>query len=75
MPQPGDRTHNPGMCPDLELNWQPFALQDDAQPTELHQPGPYVYDLLQQKYTKQVFQSLVSENWKEPGASYPLSKV
>ena len=38
-PPAGDLAHNPGMCPDLELNWQPFSLQDDAQPTGSHQPG------------------------------------
>ena len=26
----GDRTHNPGMCPDQELNPRPFSLQDDT---------------------------------------------
>ena len=30
----GDRTHNSGMCPDQESNPRPFALWDDAQPTE-----------------------------------------
>ena len=34
-----DETHNPGMCPDLESNQQPFALWDDARPTEPHQSG------------------------------------
>lgn len=29
-----DRTHNPGMCQDWESNWRPFAVQDNAQPTE-----------------------------------------
>ena len=44
-----DWTRNPGMCPDQELNWRPFVLQDDAQPTEPHQSGmrvpilPYPY--------------------------------
>ena len=28
----GDLAHNPGMCPDQELNQWPFTLQDDAQP-------------------------------------------
>ena len=23
--------HNPGICPDWELNWRHFALQEDAQ--------------------------------------------
>ena len=34
-----DQTLNPGMCPDLELNQQPFSLQAGAQFTELHQLG------------------------------------
>ena len=24
------------MCPDRESNWQPFVLQDDAEPTKPH---------------------------------------
>ena len=35
----GDLAFNPGMCPDWELNWQPFSLQASIQSTELHQPG------------------------------------
>ena len=35
----GDLAHNPGMCPDQELNLQPFASQAHTQSTELHQPG------------------------------------
>ena len=34
-----DQTRIPGMCPDWELNRQPFALWDGSQPTEPHQPG------------------------------------
>ena len=34
-----DLTHNPGVCPDWELNWQHFGLQDDSQTTEPHQSG------------------------------------
>ena len=34
---------HPGMCPDWDLNWQPFGLQAHAQSTELHQPGPFFY--------------------------------
>ena len=37
MPTTGDLTGNPGMYPDLELNQQPFSLQDDVQPAEPHQ--------------------------------------
>ena len=35
--------HNPGMCPDWELNQQPCGSQDSTQSTEPHQPGLY-YD-------------------------------
>ena len=30
----GDQTHNLGMWPDQESNWQPFASQHDAKPNE-----------------------------------------
>ena len=36
---PGDLACNPGMCPDWELNQQPFGLQASTQSTEPHQPG------------------------------------
>ena len=32
-PPTGDLTCNPGMCPNWELNWQPFGLQAGAQST------------------------------------------
>ena len=38
-PTTGDLAHNPGMCPDWELNRQPFGLQVSTQSTEPHQPG------------------------------------
>ena len=38
----GDLTHNPGMCPDWELNWWPFGSQAGTQSTEPHQPGQEV---------------------------------
>ena len=31
---------NPGMCPDLALNWWPFGLWGDAQSIDPHQPWP-----------------------------------
>ena len=36
MPPTRDLVHNPGMCPDRELNRQTFDLWDDAQLTEPH---------------------------------------
>ena len=33
-PEAGDLASNPGMCPDWELNWQPFGLQDKALSSE-----------------------------------------
>ena len=40
-PPTGDLAWNPGMCPDWELNQQPFGSQPGAQSTEPHQPGPH----------------------------------
>ena len=34
MPPTGDLAHNPGTCPDQELNRRAFGLQAGAQPTE-----------------------------------------
>ena len=39
MPPTGDLAHNPGMCPDWELNQQPCSFQASTQSTEPHQPG------------------------------------
>lgn len=35
----GNQTQNLGMCPDQELNQQPFGAQADAQPNEPHRTG------------------------------------
>ena len=35
--------HNPGMCPDLELNQRPFGSQASTQSTEPHQPGILIH--------------------------------
>ena len=35
----GYLAHQPGMCPDWEVNWGLFGLQSGAQSTEPHQPG------------------------------------
>ena len=37
-PPTGELAHNPGMCPDQELNQRPFNLQAGTQSTEPHQP-------------------------------------
>ena len=38
-PPTGDLAHNPGMCPDWELNRWPFGSQAGTQSTKPHQPG------------------------------------
>ena len=38
-PPAGDIARNPGVCPDWELNQQPFSSQAGAQSTEPHEPG------------------------------------
>ena len=42
MPPAGNLACSQGICPDGELNQQPFCLWDDAQPTEPHQSGLYI---------------------------------
>lgn len=37
-PPTGNQARNPGMCPDLEWNQQPFGAWDDTQPTEPQWP-------------------------------------
>ena len=41
-PPTGDLAHKPGMCPDGELNQQPFGSQAGTQYTEPHQPGLFL---------------------------------
>ena len=38
MPATGDLAPNLGMCPNWELNWQPFGSQASTQSTEPQQP-------------------------------------
>ena len=38
-PPTGDLAHNPGMCPDWELNQWPFGLQANTQSTQPYQSG------------------------------------
>ena len=39
VPPTRDLAHNPSMCPDWELNWQPFGSHVGTQTTKPHQPG------------------------------------
>ena len=43
VPPTGDLVHNPGMCPNWELNRWPFGSQANTQSTEPYQPGLYLY--------------------------------
>ena len=42
----GELACKPGICPDLKSNWWAFGLQDRAQSTEPHQPGPFSFPFL-----------------------------
>ena len=42
VPPTGDLAHNPGTCPDWELNQWLFGSQASTQSTEPHQPGPFL---------------------------------
>ena len=44
-PPTGYLAHNPGMCPDWELNQQPVGSQVGTIFTEPHQPGQNMYIL------------------------------
>ena len=44
--------HNPGMCPDWELNQQPFGSQASAQSTEPHQPRQPCLLIISKKWGK-----------------------
>ena len=46
MSPTGDLAHNPGMCPDWELNQWPFDSQSGAQSTEPQQPWPKHFILM-----------------------------
>ena len=48
VPFTGDLAHNPGICPDWELNQQPFDLQAHAQSTEPHQQGKRISFLIKE---------------------------
>ena len=54
----GDQTHNPSMCPDLELNQQPFTLGDDAQPTDPRQLGQHLINFINHIFQLESNQSL-----------------
>ena len=66
MPPTGYLAHNPGMCPDQELNQRSFSSQDSTQSTELHQPGQTYFFLR----GKEIISGL-----KKPGNYHPLKFV
>ena len=43
LPPTWDPACNPGMCPDWELNWQPFGSKAGAHYTESHQIGHIIF--------------------------------
>ena len=69
-PATGDLAHNPGMCPNWELNRRSFGLQTGAQSTEPHQPGtfPSNFDL-------QLDESLAAEPTDTEGWLYFIDEL
>ena len=71
MPLLGDLAHNPGMCPEWELNWWPFVLQAVIQSTEPHQPGPEMGFLYRpgryQKDNKEYYEQLHTHKFDSLG--------
>ena len=64
--------HNPGMCPDWELNQQPFGLQASTQSTELHQPGRNDWLLMKRAWTMHALKWGIY--YRNFGSSYCLNK-
>ena len=56
-PPTGDIVCNPGICPDWELNHQPFGSQAGDQSTELQQPGQKVNPIILTKVQKSKFKN------------------
>ena len=52
VPLTGDLAHNPGMCPDWELNQWPFGLQASPHFTEPHQGSSEFLKRIYQAYRK-----------------------
>ena len=64
----GDLAHNSGVCPDWELNWQPFDLQASTQSTEPHQSGLkccYFLTLVEESPSSYDIESDIRENFVE----------
>ena len=60
---------NPGMCPDRELNWQPFGLWNNAQSTEPPQSGQKTvkrWDPEKKKISRVPWWSCDWKPWTEP---------
>ena len=62
-PPTGDLACNPGMCPDWELNWQPFASKSGAQTTEQHQQPGLVYISWKNSYAAFLLLNILTEDW------------
>ena len=71
-PPTGDLAHNPGICPDWEVNRRPFGSQAGIQSTEPHQPGLFLplfssTHTLHAFYLKLVLSFRFLRSWLVPG--------
>ena len=63
VPPTGDLACNPGMCPDWELNQQPFGLQAGTQSTEPHHQGNiYIFNISFNESIHSMYLQLVSHS-------------
>ena len=69
VPPTGDLAHNPGICPNWELNWQPFHLQASTESTEPHQPG-WKEVILMREISSIIGECLESSEGSKPSAGY-----
>ena len=69
MPRPGAEPAPPGMCPDQERNWQPFALWDT--PKQLSHIGQSEFILFEEQKEKAVKKR---KQFKEPLGYYQADK-
>ena len=71
-PHTRDLAHCPGMCPDQELNQQPFGSQTSAQSIEPHQPGLSFLSFFKKRFHLFIFREGGREGEREGENKYTI---